>query len=42
MIALDTENIAFSKRDREKGLKLPDHLNEDLAEFIGIHLGFVK
>ena len=35
----DISKIEFSKRDREKGIILPSHLTEELAEDIGIHTG---
>ena len=32
-------NFQLSKKDKEKGLKLPKEMSEELAEFLGIHLG---
>ena len=32
-------NIRFSKRDKEKQIKIPNQLTPELAEDIGIHIG---
>jgi hypothetical protein len=39
MYKLNKEGVRFSKRDKEKGIKLPTHLTEKLAEDIGVHIG---
>lgn len=36
---LDLSSINFSRNDINKTIKLPTYLNEDLAYFIGFHLG---
>lgn len=36
---LNSSKISFSKRDREKEIKLPETLTEPLAEEIGVHIG---
>jgi len=38
-IKLDIDDIPFSMYDRNRGLRLPKTLTEELAEEIGIHLG---
>ena len=35
----DLSEIKFSKRDLEKGIKLPKKLTPNLAEIIGLHIG---
>lgn len=35
----DLSNIEFSRRDKEKGIIIPEILTSELAEDIGIHLG---
>jgi hypothetical protein len=39
MYKLDLKGVRFSKRDKQKGIKLPTHLTEKLAEDIGAHIG---
>lgn len=36
---LDISNVRYSKRDIEKGIKIPTNLCEELAEDRGIHIG---
>lgn len=39
MIKLDLSKVKFSRRDKEKGIKIPNYLTPELAEDIGMHIG---
>ena len=39
MTNLDLSMVIFSRKDKEKGIILPEYLTEELAEDIGIHIG---
>ena len=39
MIRLDLSNVRFSKRDKEKGINIPQYLTPEIAEDIGIQVG---
>ncbi len=39
MIKLDVSKVEFSKNDLRLGIKIPEHLTEDLAYFLGFHVG---
>ena len=39
MIKFDLSMVEFSKNDLRLGIKIPDHLTEELAYFLGFHVG---
>jgi len=39
MIQFDLSMVEFSKNDLRLGIKIPDHLTEELAYFLGFHVG---
>ena len=39
MQKLDLSNVRFSKRDIEKGIRIPKYLTEELAYDLGVHIG---